>query len=159
MLGNGEKIGVLGGGQLGLMLKEAAEQFNVELFFLDADTEAPCAQFTEHFTIGNFKDESDVLAFAKGKDIITIEIENVNTTALWQLKKEGIKVFPGPDLIETIKDKGAQKEFYCSHGIPTSAFLLADANADLKTLISSYPVVQKLRTGGYDGRGVQVIKK
>ncbi|NND77195.1 MAG: 5-(carboxyamino)imidazole ribonucleotide synthase [Flavobacteriales bacterium] len=140
------------------MLKEAATEFNVELFFMDPDPDAPCSQFKEHFTIGDFKNEQDVLSFAKGKDIITIEIENVNTTALRKIKDMGLIVFPDPSLIETIKDKGAQKEFYHSHNIPTSPFILVAKADPLNALINDYPIVQKLRTGGYDGRGVQVLK-
>lgn len=159
MLGNGEKIGVLGGGQLGLMLKQAAEKMNVELFFLDPDPHAPCAQFKNNFTQGDFKSEDDVLAFGKDKDILTIEIENVNTTALKQLKSSGIKVFPDPELIDIVKDKGLQKEFYRKNSIPTSPFINVNFKEEFITSISSLPVVQKLRTGGYDGRGVQVFKE
>ncbi|MEM7161666.1 MAG: 5-(carboxyamino)imidazole ribonucleotide synthase [Bacteroidota bacterium] len=157
-LGNGQKIGVLGGGQLGLMLMEAAAGFNVELYFLDPDPNAPCAQFESNFTLGDFKDEKDVIAFAKGKDLITIEIENVNTQALRSIVKEGIQVYPSPDLIETIKDKGLQKEFYRKHQIPTSPFQLCENEKAYQEAIHSFPSVQKLRTGGYDGRGVQIVK-
>jgi len=157
-LGNGEKIGILGGGQLGLMLMEASEKFNIELYFLDPDPNAPCAKFKERFTLGDFKNKEDVLAFARGKDIVTIEIENVNTAALKEISENNIAVYPSPELIETVKDKGLQKEFYAKHKIPTSPFINCNDPEDFKAAVSEFPCVQKMRTGGYDGKGVQVIK-
>jgi len=156
-LGNGEKIGVLGGGQLGLMLMEAAEKFNIELYFLDPDPDAPCAKFKDRFTLGDFKNKEDVLAFSEGKGLITIEIENVNTEALQEISKNGTPVFPSPELIEIVKDKGLQKVFYRKNEIPTSPFIICNDIEEFKAAISEFPSVQKLRTGGYDGKGVQVI--
>ena len=156
--GKNIKVGVLGGGQLGLMLNEAAVNMGIELFFLDPDPEAPCAKFGDHFTVGDFKNREDVLAFAKDKDLITIEIENVNTASLKEINENGKAVFPSPELIEIVKDKGLQKQFYQKHQIPSSAFILCKDKEECIQNISTFPVVQKLRTGGYDGKGVQIIR-
>lgn len=157
-LGNEEKIGVLGGGQLGLMLYQASETFNIELSFLDPDPNAPCSHVPDGFKIGDFKNESDVVAFGRDKDVVTIEIENVNTSGLRKLQDLGVTVFPDPDLIDIVKDKGLQKEFYNDHSIPTSPFSLFNDKVEFINAIRSTPTIQKLRTGGYDGKGVQVIR-
>ena len=156
-LGNGESIGVLGGGQLGLMLYQASDEFNIELSFLDPDPNAPCSQ-TPDFVCGDFKDEKTVVEFGKDKDIVTIEIENVNIAGLRSLQKLGVTVFPDPNLIEIVKDKGKQKKFFQENQIPTSKFNLYSNADEFLQAIGELPVVQKLRTGGYDGRGVQLIR-
>jgi len=95
-------------------------------------------------------------------DLVTIEIENVNTKALSRLKAEGVKVFPDPVLIEMIKDKGTQKNFYKDKNLPTSEFIMIENKADLLQKIEdqeiNIPFVQKSRTEGYDGKGVLVVK-
>ncbi|MCG8331962.1 MAG: 5-(carboxyamino)imidazole ribonucleotide synthase [Chitinophagales bacterium] len=156
------KIGVLGGGQLGKMLALAAGNWHLPLYMLDASKDFPAAYLTPHFTEGNFKKYEDVLAFGKGKDILTIEIEHVNTEALHQLEKEGITIHPAPAKLDIIKDKGAQKLFYQEHNIPTSPFQLFDDEKALLNALQNgevnFPFVQKSRTAGYDGKGVSLIR-
>lgn len=157
-----QKIGVLGGGQLGKMLAQAASPMGIQLYILDKDRSFPAGQVAPHFTEGNFKDYDDVMAFGSDKDIITIEIEEVNTDALVDLEKMGKKVYPQPSIVSLIKDKGTQKLFYRNHNLPTSPFNLYGQWEDIITDIENgtlvYPFVQKARSGGYDGRGVQVVK-
>ena len=86
------------------------------------------------------------------------ELENINIEALEVLEKMGKKVFPQPNVLRIIKDKGIQKEFYSNHNIPTAPFKLIQSNDELNKNIDFLPFVQKMRTGGYDGKGVQVIK-
>ncbi|NNF32892.1 MAG: 5-(carboxyamino)imidazole ribonucleotide synthase [Saprospiraceae bacterium] len=157
-----QKIGVLGGGQLGKMLAQAASPMGIQLYILDKDKNFPAGQVAPHFTEGNFNDYDDVMAFGADKDIITIEIEAVNTDALVELEKMGKKVYPQPSIVSLIKDKGTQKLFYRNHHLPTSPFDLYDQWEDIITDVENgtliYPFVQKARSGGYDGRGVQVVK-
>ncbi|MBL7775894.1 MAG: 5-(carboxyamino)imidazole ribonucleotide synthase, partial [Saprospiraceae bacterium] len=119
---------------------------------------AVCAEFTT----GDFNNYDDVLAFGQDKDVLTIEIEHVNTQALRDLEQAGKKIFPAPALLDIIKDKGRQKAFYREHGIPTADFqLFKDEKALEKALEKGdwpYPLVQKTRTAGYDGRGVSVLR-
>lgn len=143
------KIGILGGGQLGRMFIQNALNYPVEIHILDPNAEAPCAKIAHEFVEGDFNDKDTVLAFAKNVDIVGIEIEHVNLEALKQLKKEGKTVIPDPDVLEVIQDKGIQKEFYLKHNIPTSPLKSCD----------EFPVVQKLCKGGYDGKGVQILKE
>jgi 5-(carboxyamino)imidazole ribonucleotide synthase len=151
-------IGVLGGGQLGMMMIEAANKIGVLVHCLDPNLAAPCAKIATTFTVGDFNNYDDVYQFGKDKRVLTIEIENVNIEALEVLEKEGVKVYPQPAVLKIIKDKGVQKQFYVDLNIPTAPFHLVEGKSALIELDLSYPFVQKLRVGGYDGKGVQVIR-
>jgi len=148
------KLGVLGGGQLGRMLIQEALKLDVHISVLDPSDDAPCAKLASSFVKGDFNDYNTVYHFGQGVDLITIEIENVNVDALLALQSEGKKIYPKPDNLRIIKDKGLQKQFYADNGIATSSFRLIKTPSE----ITSFPVVQKLRTGGYDGKGVQILK-
>lgn len=150
------QIGVLGGGQLGRMLIQAANSLDIQLHMLDPDPDAPCAQIAYSFQVGSLTDYQTVMNFGQNKDLLTVEIENVNTEALKALEQQGVKVFPQPHILELIRDKGLQKQFYLDHQIPTAPFIFYKTPQD--DLPFEFPVVHKLRTGGYDGKGVQIIK-
>ena len=151
------KLGILGGGQLGRMLIQSCIDFNIAPHILDADPSAPCKPLAGEFVLGDPTNFDDVLNFGKNLDIITIEVENVNTEALVELQKMGKKVFPQPNVIKLIQDKRTQKQFYLDNGIPTAEFVLIDNKADLNNHKAFLPAVQKLGKAGYDGRGVQKI--
>jgi 5-(carboxyamino)imidazole ribonucleotide synthase len=151
------KLGILGGGQLGRMLIQKAIDFNITTCVLDGDENAPCKSICDEFTHGKFSDFDTVYNFGKDIDLLTIEIEHVNAEALEKLEKEGKKVFPQPRIIKLVQDKGAQKIFYRTNKIPTAEFHLIEGKADLEKYADFLPFVQKLRKGGYDGRGVQVM--
>ncbi len=151
------KVGILGGGQLGRMLIQAGIDFNIPFAVLDPDPAAPCVGLAE-FHCGKLTDYDTVMQFGSACDIVTIEIENVNTAALKDLVKKGVTVLPEPSVIELIQDKRAQKEFYRNNGIPTAEFHLTDTADDVKKHRDSLPFVNKLGREGYDGRGVQVMR-
>lgn len=153
-----KKVGVLGGGQLGRMLHQSAINLNIDLFMMDPNSEAPCANLVQNFTVGDLEDFDAVYAFGKQCEIITIEIEKVNIAALKKLQSEGVKVFPQPEVIEIIQDKRVQKQFYLDNQIPTADFVLTETIEDLNKHIDMLPAVHKIGKGGYDGRGVQVVK-
>jgi 5-(carboxyamino)imidazole ribonucleotide synthase len=152
------KVGILGGGQLGKMLLQAAANYPVETYVLENDEDCPAAHLCYRFIKGDIKNFDDVYSFGKGLDAITIEIESVNEDALEQLEKEGVKIYPKPSALRTIKNKILQKQFYKEQQIPTSAFVVTQNIADLKNHEDFLPGVHKIGMGGYDGRGVQVIK-
>ena len=156
------KIGILGGGQLGRMLALDWARLGVQPYILDSDPSYPAAQVCSRFIEGSFLSENDVLSFGNDLDILTIEIENVNTSALQKLEKMGKKVFPQPHVIALIQDKGLQKQFYSDHNIATSTFLIFQNKNDIIAALHCgdlhLPCVQKLRKGGYDGKGVQVLR-
>jgi 5-(carboxyamino)imidazole ribonucleotide synthase len=151
------KIGILGGGQLGRMMLQEGYNLNLHIDILDPSLKAPCKNLANEFVVGNFKNYEDVYAFGKDKDVVSIEFEDVNSDALAQLEKEGVKVFPQPHILKIIQDKGLQKQFYTDHNLPTSNFQLINNKADIENSDLNFPVFQKLRTSGYDGYGVQRI--
>jgi 5-(carboxyamino)imidazole ribonucleotide synthase len=153
-----KKIGILGGGQLGRMLLQAAINYPVETFVMENDSECPSAHLCHHFTKGNITNYDDVYSFGKGLDAITIEIENVNEAALFQLELEGVKIYPRPATLKTIKNKILQKQFYKDHGIPTSDFVVTENLLALERNIDFLPAVHKIGEGGYDGKGVQLLR-
>jgi len=153
-----KKIGILGGGQLGRMLLQAAVNYPVETFVLENDVECPAAHLCHHFTKGDITNFEDVYNFGKGLDAITIEIENVNDAALEKLESEGVKVYPRPAALKIIKNKIKQKQFYKDHEIPTSEFIITQNTEELKQLEYFLPAVHKIGEGGYDGKGVQIIR-
>ncbi len=152
------KVGVLGGGQLGRMLLQSAININIDLKMMDADPNAPCSKLVSDFVVGDLEDFDAVYKFGKQCDILTIEIEKVNIKAMKKLQSEGVKVYPQPEIVEMIQDKRVQKQFYIDNNIPTAPFVLTDSRADLEKLSDRFPSVHKIGKGGYDGRGVQVIK-
>ncbi|BDD06389.1 5-(carboxyamino)imidazole ribonucleotide synthase [Aureibacter tunicatorum] len=152
------KLGILGGGQLGKMLIQSAMDYNVDISILDPDANAPCKNIAAEFNIGKLTDFDTVYEFGKECDLVTIEIENVNTQALKKLREEGVKVFPQPEVIELIQDKRLQKQFYKENDIPTSPFILTDTKEDVLSNADFLPAVNKLGKEGYDGRGVQIIR-
>jgi 5-(carboxyamino)imidazole ribonucleotide synthase len=151
------KLGVLGGGQLGRMLIQSGIDFNIPFSILDPDEHAPCATLAE-FHHGKLTDYDTVMKFGNACDVITIEIENVNTSALKALAQQGKKVYPQPEVIELIQDKRTQKAFYQNNGIPTAEFILVQNAAEVKANASFLPAVNKLGKEGYDGRGVQILR-
>lgn len=151
-----KKIGILGGGQLGLMLYQAGMDFPLSLHFMDSKG-APCQRYTPNFTVGNIQDYEQVLAFGRNMDVLSIEIEKVNVEALEQLEKEGKTVYPSPKALRIIQDKRLQKQFYAERGIPTAPFRLIENRAALEEHRDFLPAFQKLGKDGYDGRGVQAL--
>src|SRR6218665_2755734 len=157
-IGKQFKIGMLGGGQLGRMFIQEAMNYDVHVHCLDPDENAPCKNLASSFTHGSLTDYETVINFGKDKDLVSIEIEHVNVEALEALEKSGVKVFPQPKVLSIVQDKGLQKQFYAEKKLPTSAFTLVNNKAELLQKHPAFPFVLKLRKGGYDGKGVQIIK-
>lgn len=153
------KAGILGGGQLGRMLLQAAANYPVETYVMEKETDCPAAHLCHHFTPGDIKNFDEVYAFGKNLDALTIEIENVNIEALEKLEAEGVKVYPRPQVIRTIKNKIQQKEYYKQHQIPSPVFVVTPNASVLQQHADFLPAVHKLAEGGYDGRGVQLLRK
>jgi 5-(carboxyamino)imidazole ribonucleotide synthase len=150
------KVGIVGGGQLGRMLIQAGIDFNLKFQVLDPDPQAPCASLSK-FYCGKLTDFDTLVGFGENCDLITIEIEHVNTDALHELVKRGKKVFPEPEIIALIQDKRRQKMFYKDNGIPTADFILTEDREDVYKNAHLLPAVHKLGKEGYDGRGVQML--
>lgn len=155
------KIGILGGGQLGKMLALAAAPWDVYLKVLDPAPDAPCQYYVKEFVSGDFRDYHTVLDFGRDCDVITIEIEDVNTQALYELQTQGIKVYPQPAVIEIFQDKQRQKHFYTRHKLPTPLYQEFPGKKELTDFLEQsdahYPLVWKAARGGFDGRGVRKL--
>ncbi|KAL1956133.1 hypothetical protein VTO42DRAFT_7568 [Malbranchea cinnamomea] len=160
------KVGVLGGGQLGRMLMESANRLNIQVNILDAEN-APAKQISAHggHVTGSFMDRESVRKLAEVSDVLTAEIEHVDTYALEEIEASvpGVKIEPSWRSIRTIQDKFAQKEHLAKHGIPMAEYRdvkrgtvdeLEGFGQDL-----GYPMMLKSKTGAYDGRGNYAIKK
>jgi 5-(carboxyamino)imidazole ribonucleotide synthase len=151
------KLGILGGGQLGRMLLQAAANYDVTTYVLEKDAHCPAAHLCHHFTLGNINDFDTVYEFGKDLDALTIEIEAVNIEALEKLEAKGVKVIPKPSAIRTIKNKILQKQFYKDNEIPSAPFVITQNTSELYQHLSLLPAVHKIAEGGYDGKGVQII--
>jgi 5-(carboxyamino)imidazole ribonucleotide synthase len=152
------KVGILGGGQLGRMLLQQAANYPVETWLMENDTNCPSAHLCHHFIKGDIRDFDAVYAFGQLVDSLTIEIEHVNVEALEILEKEGKTIVPSPAALRTIKNKILQKQCYLQNQLPSPSFLITKNKLDTINLLSFLPAVQKLAVGGYDGKGVQVLK-
>ncbi len=150
-------LGILGGGQLGRMFIQEAISYDVRIAVLDPSPASSCAEIASEFVCGSFNDFDTVYNFGKTKDVLTIEIEHVNIDALDKLESEGVLVFPQPSFLRMVQDKGAQKEFYRINNIPTASFSLI-AGIDELDGNHAMPFIQKMRKGGYDGKGVMAIR-
>ena len=151
------KLGVLGGGQLGRMLLTETQKYDVYTVILDGAKNAPCAAICNEFHHGNLMDFQTVYDFGKKVDVLTIEIEHVNIEALKKLQDEGLKIFPQPEILETIQHKGRQKDFFLMHGIPTSPYTRINSLKELSPGLF-FPFVWKSAQFGYDGTGVKIIR-
>lgn len=153
------RVGILGGGQLGRLLLQAAANYPVETYVLEDDESCPAAHLCHHFVKGDIRNFDDVYNFGKGLNAITIEIESVNEEALEKLESEGIKVYPKPSALRTIKNKITQKQFYTEFSIPTAAYTITHNLEELKSKAGDFlPAVHKIGIGGYDGKGVRILR-
>lgn len=156
------KLGILGGGQLGKMLLAETRKFDIQTYVLDPSNDAPCKIACNQFFKGSLTDFDTVYNFGKLVDVLTFEIELVNVEALEKLESEGKKVFPSPQTLKQIQNKGKQKDFYVDHDIPTAPhqrfFDLDGLQKAVEEEEVGLPFVWKSAEFGYDGNGVKVIR-
>jgi 5-(carboxyamino)imidazole ribonucleotide synthase len=152
------KLGVLGGGQLGKMLLTETQKFDIYTSILDAAEDAPCAQICNEFHQGSLMDFDTVYNFGKKVNLLTIEIEHVNTEALLKLEEEGLEIYPQPNVLKIIQHKGKQKDFFVANNIPTSPHKRFSSLSELTKETLKYPFVWKSSQFGYDGTGVKIVK-
>jgi len=150
-----KRLGIIGGGQLGMMITEAAQNLNdeiSEITVLDPTENCPAAQAGAKQIIGDFKDKDAIVKLAEQSDIITYEIESGNTDVLSKLKAE---IEPSPSTLSIIQDKLSQKKFLSKNGLPVSQFYEIISLGDLHEKINELglPVLLKARRDAYDGRG------
>ena len=157
-----QTIGILGGGQLGKMLLTTTRQWDINTKIMDPSDQAPARIACNSFVVGDLMNYDKVVNFGKNVDVLTIEIENVNTDALATLEEQGVKVYPQASVLKIIQNKCHQKQFYKSNNIPSAPFQLFESKNALKDAVGkgtvSFPFVWKSEAMGYDGYGVQIVR-
>ncbi len=142
-------LAIIGGGQLGRMLALAAIPLGIKVHILDPDPRCPAA-VAATTTTASLHDRNAIRAVVSSHTVTTVEIEEIGVETLFELEAEGFKIHPSPQTLATIRDKGTQKSFLQDYHIPVAPEVAGSSPWDRT-------VVQKLRTGGYDGRGVAIL--
>jgi len=152
------RIGMIGGGQLGKMTAQIAKKMGFYITVLDPTPQCPAAQIADVHIIGSLYDAEKLKQLAQVSDVLTYEVEHVDTMTLKALEKNGVIIRPAPQLLEIIQDKLIQKQKLIQYGIPVPHFEQVDNLTREYLATVSFPIVQKARTGGYDGKGVVILK-
>lgn len=150
------KLGIIGGGQLGKIMAVKAKKMGFHVTILDPTLDCPAAQVSDKQIVGGFFDKEKLEQIVKDSDVTTFELEHVDTSVLKKLYDEDNNIHPSPYLIELIQDKFKQKEFLDKKGIPVPKYKNVQTPADLESF--GLPIIQKARKGGYDGKGVALLK-
>ncbi|XP_058212579.1 phosphoribosylaminoimidazole carboxylase, chloroplastic-like isoform X1 [Rhododendron vialii] len=154
-------VGVLGGGQLGRMLCQAASQMAIKVIVLDPEENCPAGALSHCHVVGSYDDSVTVKEFAKRCSVLTFEIEHVNVETLEKLEQRGLNVQPKASTIRIIQDKYLQKVHFSRHGIPLPKFMKIDDPESAKKAgdLFGYPFMIKSKRLAYDGRGNAVAKR
>ena len=152
------KLGIIGGGQLGSMLSNAAQKLNVKTVIYCDDLNAPAKNFCDEFICGKYDEKEKISEFIEKVDIATYEFENIPFETLNELNKLKT-VSPKPSVNRLIQHRLAEKDFINKLNIRTTRYVLIEKKADLETLNDFFPGILKTTTMGYDGKGQHPIKK
>lgn len=151
------KIGIIGGGQLGKMMAQKAKKLGFTVVILDPSLKSPAGQVADRQIIGSFSDAAKLRELVEQCEVTTYDLEYVDTRVLKELAEEGHRICPSPTLLELVQDKLVQKEILSQSGIPTPEFRRVDQPSTVFFEQFGFPLVQKARRGGYDGKGVVVL--
>lgn len=154
------RIGIVGGGQLGRMLGLAAKSMGFYVAVIDPTPNSPAGQVVDEQIVADYQDEKAIRKLASTSDFLTFEIELANATILEEIREQGVLVNPSPKTLTTIKDKFLQKQFLIKSRIPTAACVAVETSTDIEAAAKKfgYPLLLKARTDAYDGRGNALIK-
>src|SRR5258708_34150325 len=155
------KIGIVGGGQLGRMLGFSAKKMGFIVTVIDPTPNSPAGQVVDEQIIADFKDEKAIRRLAQKSDYLTFEVELANSKILEELSREGIEVHPSAKTLTIIKDKLEQKKFLKQAKIPVADFREVENEKDILDTAKKfgYPLLLKARFDAYDGRGNALVKK
>ena len=151
------RVGVIGGGQLGRMIVKAAKSLGCVCVVLDPVPDCPAGQIAARQIVGGYHDADKIRELASDCDILTFELEDIGADTMAELEIEGHPVYPSASVLKIIQDKLIQKQFLKANGIPTSDFEEVVTPTLEQFRNFGFPLVQKARRGGYDGRGVAVM--
>lgn len=156
-----QRLGIIGAGQLGAYLCQAATKLDVESLVLSHDAISPGVALATEHVIASYDDQSAVRWLCEQSDVVTFEFEDIPDSTLDYLEQQNdAKVHPSPQTIRMLKNKAKQKTWLAEHGFPTSDFVVCSDGANYSELSQQFGerFVQKAQTGGIDGQGVQIIK-
>lgn len=150
------KLGIIGGGQLGKIMSQKAKKLGFHVTILDPTPNCPAAQVSDRQIVAGFYDKEKLEQLVKECDVTTFELEHVDTEVLKKLYDQDYKIFPSPYVMELIQDKYEQKKLLDEKGIAVPKYKKVESKDDLKSF--GLPVIQKARKGGYDGKGVMLLR-
>ncbi|MBM7624335.1 5-(carboxyamino)imidazole ribonucleotide synthase [Sporohalobacter salinus] len=155
-----QKIGIIGGGQLGKMMILEAKKMGFYIIILDPTAYCPAHSIADEHLIADFDDEEAIRELAKKSDIITYEFEHIGVEVLQDLESEGYDIYPAPKALANIQNKYQQKELLKKYNLPVPDYIKAITKEDIKIAGEKfgYPVMLKSCTGGYDGKGNFLIR-
>src|SRR5256885_2085088 len=152
---------MVGGGQLARMTHEAGIPLGIRFKLLSDTPQDSAAQVVSDVVIGDYRDLDTLRDFARGCDVITFDHEHVPTEHLRALEADGVPVRPGPDALVHAQDKGVMREKLAAIGVPCPRNRIVADPADVAAFaaeVGGWPVVLKTTRGGYDGKGVWVVR-
>ncbi len=152
------KLGIIGGGQLGSMLSDAARKLDVKTVIYCDDLDAPAKNFCDEFIYGKYDEKEKINEFIDKVDITTYEFENIPFETLNEINKKK-PVFPKPSINRIIQHRLAEKDFVNKLNIRTTQYAAIDKKSDLDSLRDLLPGILKTTTMGYDGKGQYAIKE
>lgn len=150
------KLGIIGGGQLGKIMSQEAKKMGFHVTILDPTYNCPAAQVSDKHIMGGFHDQEKLEQLVQENDVTTFELEHVDTTILKALYDHGHIIHPSPYVIELIQNKYEQKKLLDEKGIPVPRYRSVASDGDLAGF--GFPVIQKAKREGYDGKGVLMLK-
>ena len=145
-------LGIIGGGQLGSMLSEAAKKLNINTIIYCDDKEAPAQNFCDQFIYGDYDDKDKIKVFVNKVDLITFEFENIPYETLDEMNKIKM-VLPRPSVNRLIQHRLAEKDFINKLNLRTTKYVSVEKKSDLEALTDFLPGILKTTTMGYDGKG------
>ncbi|MFF4247701.1 5-(carboxyamino)imidazole ribonucleotide synthase [Streptomyces sp. NPDC001822] len=154
-------VGMVGGGQLARMTHEAGIPLGLKFKLLSDTPQDSAAQVVSEVVVGDYRDLETLRAFARGCDVITFDHEHVPTEHLRALEADGIPVRPGPDALVHAQDKGVMRAKLMEIGAPCPRHRIVEDAADAAAFaeeVGGFPVILKTVRGGYDGKGVWVVR-
>lgn len=152
------RLGIVGGGQLGKMMAQKAKQMGFYVTVLDPTPSAPAGQVADRKIVGDYFDADKLRELAEASEVTTYDLEHIDTQALRDLSAAGHRIYPSPELLDVIQDKFRQKQVLADRGLRVPRYQSLDVPSREAFEAFGLPLVQKARRGGYDGRGVAVLK-
>lgn len=158
-LPTGSVIGIIGGGQLGRMLSQAAKILGYKTVILDPVPLCPAGQVSDHQIVGNYNSLSAANSLSNMCDVVTYEFENVDLNCLLKIS-ENIDVFPSPEILKISSNRILEKEKLRKIGAPTVEFFPINSIDDFNQAkkIIGFPMIIKTASSGYDGKGQKLLK-